>query len=70
MRAAQERFEVSERVACRWLDVNRKLFHYDPAGRLMSRYVYGQRRLIVLARRFGRPAYEIVTPIRCRNYSR
>ena len=65
MRAAQERFQTSERTACRWLDVNRKLLHYESrrasdeplrswliekAGRHRR---YGQRRLIVLARREG-----------------
>lgn len=65
MRAAQERFETSERTACRWLDVNRKLFHYasrrQPDEPLRSWLIeragehrrYGQRRLIVLARRAG-----------------
>lgn len=65
MRAAQERFQASERAACRWLNVNRKLLHYESrrvsdeplrswliekAGRHRR---YGQRRLIVLARRDG-----------------
>lgn len=65
MRAALERFEVSERAACRWLDVNRKLFHYESRRAsdepLRSWLIekaghhrrYGQRRLIVLARRDG-----------------
>ena len=55
--------ETSERTACRWLDVNRKLFHYasrrQPDEPLRSWLIeragehrrYGQRRLIVLARR-------------------
>ena len=63
MRAVQERWEVSERAACRWLDVNRKLLHYQsrkaPDEPLRSWLIekaeshrrYGQRRLIVLARR-------------------
>jgi putative transposase len=65
VRAAQERFEASERTACRWLDVNRKLFHYAsrrPADEPLRSWLieragehrrYGQRRLIVLARRAG-----------------
>ena len=65
MRAAQERLEVSERAACRWLDVNRKLFHYvsrrasdEPLRSWLIEKAehhrrYGQRRLIVLARREG-----------------
>jgi putative transposase len=65
VRAAQQRFQVSERAACRWLDVNRKLFHYQsrrpPDEPLRSWLIekagdhrrYGQRRLIVLARRAG-----------------
>lgn len=65
MRAVQERFQSSERAACRWLDVNRKLLHYRPCRQsdepLRSWLIekagqhrrYGQRRLIVLARRDG-----------------
>ena len=65
MRAAQQRFQVSERAACRWLDVNRKLFHYEsrrPSDEPLRSWLiekasdhrrYGQRRLIVLARRAG-----------------
>ncbi len=57
--------KLSERTACRWLDVNRKLFHYasrrQPDEPLRSWLIeragehrrYGQRRLIVLARRAG-----------------
>lgn len=65
MRAAQEQFEVSERAACRWLGINRKLLHYRshrPADEPLRSWLvekaghhrrYGQRRLIVLARREG-----------------
>jgi putative transposase len=65
VRAVLERFRASERAACRWLDVNRKLFHYRPCKPsdepLRSWLIekagqhrrYGQRRLIVLARRDG-----------------
>jgi putative transposase len=65
VRAVQERWEVSERAACRWLDVNRKLLHYQsrkaPDEPLRSWLIdkaeshrrYGQRRLVVLARREG-----------------
>jgi putative transposase len=65
VRAAQERFEASERAVCRWLGVNRKLFHYasrrqsdEPLRSWLIEQAgehrrYGQRRLIVLARREG-----------------
>lgn len=65
MRAAQERFEASEHAVCRWLDVNRKLLHYrscGPSDEPLRTWLieqaghhrrYGQRRLIVLARREG-----------------
>jgi putative transposase len=65
VRAVQERWHVSERAACRWLDVNRKLLHYRsckaPDEPLRSWLIakaeqhrrYGQRRLIVLAQREG-----------------
>lgn len=63
MRAVTERLGASERAACRWLDVDRKILHYRSRKRpdepLRSWLIekaeqhrrYGQRRLIVLARR-------------------
>lgn len=65
MRAVQERFETSERTACRWLDVNRKLLHREPRqpldeplrswliAKAERHRRYGQRRMVVLARREG-----------------
>lgn len=65
MRAAEERFDASERAACRWLGVNRKLLSYqlrrssdEPLRSWLIEKAhnhrrYGQRRLIVLARRDG-----------------
>jgi putative transposase len=65
VRAVQQRFQASERAVCRWLDVNRKLFHYEsrrPSDEPLRSWLiekagdhrrYGQRRLIVLARRAG-----------------
>ena len=65
MRALEERFECSERTACRWLDVDSTFLHRrsrrPPDEPLRSWLIekasrhrrYGQRRLVVLARRDG-----------------
>ena len=65
MRAVRERLEAAERPACRWLGVNRKLFHYQPRRasdeplrlRLIAlaadHHRYGFPRLTVLLRREG-----------------
>ena len=41
VRAVQERWEVSERGACRWLDVNRKLYLMRRGAQPMSHYAVG-----------------------------
>lgn len=65
MRAVRERLDAEERPACRWLGVNRKLFHYRSRrrddGPLRLRLIalaldhrrYGLPRLTVLLRRDG-----------------
>lgn len=64
MQAVRERFGAKERAACRWLDINRKLLHYESTRNdelLRLRLVelarehcrYGLPRLTVLLRREG-----------------
>jgi putative transposase len=65
VRAVQKRFKTSERSACRWLDVNRELLHREPRrpsdeplrswliAKAERHRRYGQRRMVVLARREG-----------------
>ena len=60
MQAVRERFGVDERPACRWLDVNRKLFHYRPRRRDDEPL---RLRLIALAsdhRRYGLPRLTVL----------
>lgn len=60
MQAVRERFGVDERPACRWLGVNRKLFHYRPRWRDDEPL---RLRLIALAsdhRRYGLPRLTVL----------
>jgi putative transposase len=65
VQALREKLDAAERSVCRWIGINRKLLHYKPRRRpdepLRSWLIdkaamhrrFGQRRLIVLARREG-----------------